>query len=305
MSTAFRRALAIGALVAAPVLFASNVVIGRAAATAVEPWTLACLRWTLAVAILAPLAWRDARRVPQRIAAEPVIYLSLAFTGMFVCGGLFYLALRMTSATHAALIYTTSPLMVIVLERIFRGRPIAPREILGIVVASVGVGVIVSRGGSTTGDAGDVVVGDLLVLACAFSWAVYSVLLRRREVSAEPVTRVFLAGGFLGSLMLMPPMVVEIIRDDSWPATAEAWAAIAGAAILVSILAFLTYQYAVQVVGPAMTSLTLYVMPVAAVGLAVIILGERPGASALVGSALVFGGIVVATARFGRRDRNP
>lgn len=301
MSTAFERALAFAALAAVPVFFASNVVIGRAAAESVGPWTLAFLRWAVAAAILAPFAGRELGRVVRAIGAEPGTYLALAGTGISICAGLFYVALTMTTATHGALIYTTSPLMVIVLERLFRGRRISGLEVTGILVAGVGVAVIVLRATAGTPTTLTMVVGDLLALFCAFAWAVYSVLLRRPEIASQPVIRVFLVNAVLGALLLLPMSAIEIATTGRVPVTLEAWAAIGGVALFASVLAFLAYQYAVRVVGPATTSLTIFLMPIAAVALAVAFLGEEIGPSVILGSALVFAGIVLARVRLRRR----
>ena len=52
------------------------------------------------------------------------LILLLALLGMWICGGGVYLALGHTTATNGALIYTTSPVIIIVLEAIFFRRRI-------------------------------------------------------------------------------------------------------------------------------------------------------------------------------------
>lgn len=287
--------MAIAALLAVPFFFASNAILGRVTVDTVGPWTLAFLRWSLAGLLLLPLVRRDVAAGAARLAAATPLFLALGFLGMIVSGGVFYTALRYTTATNASLLYTTSPLMILVLERVFRGRRIAVREIAGMVVASAGVAVIVTGGTLATLAALAFNLGDLLVLACAASWAGYTVILRRRELATLPVPVVFTAAALSGALLLAPFMAVETASTGRFPDTLAEWAAILGLAVVASICAFLAYQYAVKAVGPSITGLTLYGMPVAGVGLAVLVLGERPGPAVFAGSALVLGGVALAT----------
>ena len=46
----------------------------------------------------------------------------LGFLGMWICGALVYLALRYTTATNATLIYTTSSVMILLLDWALRDR---------------------------------------------------------------------------------------------------------------------------------------------------------------------------------------
>jgi drug/metabolite transporter (DMT)-like permease len=129
----------------------------------------------------APFLWMARDRVRTYVSSHPVHWLALGFLGMWICGAGVYYALQFTTATNGTLIYTTSPLMVIILERLFFGRPPSWREIAGIVVGF-------HRGGDhrAQGRSGPPCrrssfnCGDLMFIAAALSWAVYSVLLKGR-----------------------------------------------------------------------------------------------------------------------------
>lgn len=77
-----------------PLLFVSNVIIGRAVANSIEPWTLAFWRWALASLILLPLAARALVENWGRLRAAAGDILVAGFLGMAVCGGGFYLSLH-------------------------------------------------------------------------------------------------------------------------------------------------------------------------------------------------------------------
>jgi drug/metabolite transporter (DMT)-like permease len=289
-------ALAVTALLVTPVLFSLNPVIGRAAVESVGPWTVAFLRWSLAAAVMLPLAAPALRQHAATLRDEWPWLVLLGALGMWVCGGVFYTALQSTTATNATLIYTTSPLAILLLERVLRGRPIRKREAVGIGLAVAGVIVLVSRGSPAVFANLSLNVGDLLTLVCAVAWALYTVVLRRPRLAALPAPALFVAIALSGAVLLAPFMVAETVASGAFPDTLRQWASIAGLVVFASVLAFLGYQVSVRFAGAAVSGLLMYLMPVSGVAMAVVFLGEHPGPAVLAGSLLVIGGLVTATA---------
>ena len=80
------RDIALVALV--PLFFSTNVVIGRAVTAEVAPWTLAFLRWSGALLILLPFAVPALRENRDALVAQGGLIATLAFLGMWICGGL-------------------------------------------------------------------------------------------------------------------------------------------------------------------------------------------------------------------------
>ncbi|MCC6948997.1 MAG: DMT family transporter [Bradyrhizobiaceae bacterium] len=125
-----------------PLLFASNLVIGRGSAELVEPWTLAFWRWLLATLIVLPFTastlvryWRDFRAVRREI-------FILGILGMVLCGGFVYTSLHATTATNATLIYTASALVIVLLDTLYFGQPLTALRVAGLVVGFLGVAMV-------------------------------------------------------------------------------------------------------------------------------------------------------------------
>lgn len=282
-------------LLAMPAFFSSNLVLGRAAVEVVEPWTLAFWRWALAFLILLPFAARDFRAHAGTLLRAIPILLVLGTLGMWICGAIVYLSLKDTSATNATLIYTTSPIFIILIEMAFRGRAARFREIIGIVLSVIGVGVIVLKADPEALIAMRFSLGDIGILVCAVCWAVYSVLLRRPELQSVPTPTLFAAIAFAGVVTLFPFMLWETAVLGGVPATASAWTSIVALAIFPSVLAFGLFQYGVKIVGPAVTGIFMYLMPPYGVALAVMLLGETLHGYHIAGMILVTIGVAVAT----------
>lgn len=282
-------------LVLVPLFFSTNMPIGRSVVAEVGPWTLAFLRWSGAFLILLPFSIGSLRASRAALAAEAGTIAALAFLGMWICGGLVYVALHYTTATNATLIYASANVLILLLEWAFRGRAISPREILGTVLALGGVAVVALRGaglGSLSFNP-----GDLLIAVAALSWSIYSVVLKRPGLTAIPGLALFAAVMLAGALTLAPMMAWEVSAGRALPQTARAWLAVAGVALVPSVGAFFGYQYGVRRFGPATMAMTAYLWTPFGILLAVLFLGESLRSYHFVGLALILPGVVLATAR--------
>lgn len=295
MNASSERARDIAIMVLMPLFFSSNMIIGRGATDAVEPFTLAFFRWFGALLLLLPFAAPGMVNIRQAVNRDSMTILFLGFLGMWVCGAMVYVALDYTSATNGTLIYTTSPVMILLMEARMRGRPVTIRQAIGSVAAFLGVAVIVLKG-----DPGALLrlsfnIGDLIILACAFAWAVYSVKLKQDYLQALPTMPLFAMIVAAGSLILLPFMVWEIVLTDRFPVTMQAWMSIAGLVVFSSVLSYAAYQFGVKRFGPSTTGMMLYLLPAYGVVLAIIFLGETLQAFHVVGFALILPGVVLAT----------
>ncbi|WP_209006200.1 DMT family transporter [Stappia sp. 28M-7] len=290
------RQRAFALLLVMPLFFASNIVIGRAAADTVEPWTLAFLRWLVALLILLPFAWPGLKTHGRDIVRNWDLIGLMGLLGMWFCGAGVYFALRYTSATNGTLIYTSSPILILVLEWLFRGRAIGRREAIGIVLAILGVVAIVVKGSLAQLFALRFNAGDVIFAIAALSWAIYSVLLKRSTLSSIPTMSLFAALAFAGVVTLAPFTLVEIADTGHFPASFDAWLSIFGLASISSVLAFYCFQHGIAVVGPSTAGLFMYLLPPYGVLMAVIFLGEELHGYHFAGFLLVMAGLLLATA---------
>ena len=287
------RGLALVALV--PLFFSTNVVIGRAVAGDVGPWTLAFLRWSGAFLILLPFAAPGLIAHRRALAEQSVMLAALGFLGMWICGGIVYTALGSTTATNATLIYTSANVMILILEWLFRGRPIGPRELIGTILALAGVALVTLKAEG----AADFRLnpGDLFIAFAAFSWAIYSVLLKRPGLAALPGVPLFASIMLTGSVMLLPMMLWETSAGQALPENAVAWLAVLGVALLPSVGAFTGYQYGIRRFGPGTMAMLSYLTTPYGVLLAILFLGEELRSYHLLGLALIVPGVILATAK--------
>lgn len=205
------------------------------------------------------------------------------------------MALQTTTAINSALVYTTSPLFVIVIQFFWMKRAIKFREIIGISAATIGVCFIILKGDLGQLLALDLNFGDLLMLGCAVSWAVYLILQKSTAGKDVPTFAMLGLMAAAGAFLLAPFAVFEFISGARMPVTQSAWLSISGMIFFSSLLAFSGVQYTIKHLGPAISGMSLYLLPIYGVLLALVILGEEYHIYHLIGTILVLGGVILAT----------
>lgn len=293
--TARNRSVTYILLALMPLLFASNIIIGRAASADTPPIAMAFWRWLLAVIMLLPFAWGGLRRQWRQIANEGPFLFLLGALGMGICGAVVYIGLGLTSATNAALIYASSPVFIVVIEAILLKKPVSREQTLGIILAILGVVIILFKGEIRRIIQFHFNPGDLYIALASFSWAVYSVLLRNKRLASYGTLPLFTMIAMAGVIVLLPFFLWERGTAGDVPPQLGPWLSIAGVALMPSVLAFLIYKYGIRTVGPSHTALFLYFMPVYAALLAIVFLDEQLHIYHLVGLLLVMSGVIMAT----------
>ncbi|MEX3008934.1 DMT family transporter [Hoeflea sp. TYP-13] len=298
-----RLAIAYVVMALTPLFFSTNIIFGRVTVPEVAPFTLAFLRWSFCALILLPFVFKARREVIDVVRREPLLLLLLGFLGMWISGAGVYYSLQHTTATNGTLIYTTSPLMIILLERVFFDRTIRWRELGGMAVAFVGVAAILFQGSFNRFLSGSLNVGDVGFVLAAVSWAGYSILFRSGRLSKLPIMSLFGLVCAAGALLLLPFALFEFVSGAVMPVTGSAWQGIAGIVVFSSLLAFSGFQYGLRTLGASLTGIFMYLLPPYGVLLAVLFLGEKLQAFHVAGILLVLGGVSLATFPAGKRSK--
>jgi drug/metabolite transporter (DMT)-like permease len=282
-------ALAYAMLVVVVACWAGNSITGRAVRDAIPPFTLALVRWTGALAVLAPFALRQVLAERRRTFAEWRPILLLGLLGVACFNAFLYSGLRETTATNALLLQAAIPTLVLAFNfALFRQRP-RGLEIVGVVVSTAGVVLIVSRGDFSALARTGLNRGDLLVMAGMLCWAAYTALLRRRP-DVHPMSFLF-ATFVIGAAAMAPFAALEWANGDRIIWSPLTIGAIAYVAVLPSVVAYGLFNAAVARLGPGPAGQAINLMPVFGAFLAAAILGEALHAYHFAGMALVVAGI--------------
>ena len=272
--------------------WAGNAIVARAARELVPPVALAFWRWTIALTIILPFAWRHLRRDVPVIRANWKILLVLGILGIGAFNTLLYTGLQETTALNAMLLQSGQPALILFLGAIFMGDRTALRQIVGAAIALIGVLWIIASGkidvlGTLSFNDGDLIIGLAVSL-----WAVYAVTLRHRPM-IHPLS-LFAVTLIVGIVVIAPFYMTEINSGRHVVLQEESLLAIGYVSIFPSVLAYLFFNRGVELIGSAGTGMYMNVMPVMGAGLAIAFLGEHLQSFHAIGLALIVGGILLA-----------
>lgn len=209
--------------------------------------------------------------------------------------------IKYTSATNTGWLIAVSPLVLAVLSYLFLKEKIGGRLSLGIVLASLGVLLLISKGHFTE-FSWLKSIGDWLVLGSAFTWAIYTVVTRDLSRRGNPLVVTF--------AILLPAtvlMTAYMIPTSDWSYFLHLPARAVWSVLFLGVLgmgvAHWFWQEGVARLGAAKAGVFLYIEPLATTALAVPYLHEKFGLFSALGGILVLGGVYVAQGR--RRRKLP
>jgi drug/metabolite transporter (DMT)-like permease len=272
--------------------WAGNSIVGRAARDLVPPAALSFWRWTIALALLLPLAWPHLRRDWPVLRKNWPVMAILGALGIGAFNTLLYTGLQTTTALNSMLIQSAQPALILMVGALVMRDRTSARQIAGVVVSLVGVFIIIGRGDPALLLALQLNGGDAIIAFAVLLWALYSVLLRRRPL-VHPLS--FLAASIMVGLIVIIPVYAHELWSGRLivPGMGSALA-IAYVSIFPSFLAYLFFNRGVELIGSAATGQYMNVMPLMGAGLAMLFLGERLHLFHIIGLALIVVGIVVA-----------
>jgi drug/metabolite transporter (DMT)-like permease len=280
------------ALFIAPLLWASNFAIGRAVHQTLPPLTLNSLRWLTALLVLLPLFGQSAWDARKELARKWISIALLAGTGVVGFNSALYLGLRHTTALSASMIFSTTPLLIILISSWIDRRSVTWLQI-GAVTLSV-CGALVVLGGNVSLLGSDVFLkGDGIVLLACLIWAAYCVLIRTCQFEASGGA-VLLAAVLFGLVVQLPLSGVELLAGGIPHVEPRAFLAAVYLGVGPAALAFLLWQKAIKGIGPVCGGVFLNLIPVFAVAIAVIALHEPVHLYHIVGGGCVALGLALA-----------
>lgn len=278
-------------LLIATILWGGNFVIGRAVANDLPPFTLAFLRWCVALIVFLPITYKALKRDFSQIKKHWLIVLFLGFTGVASFNTLVYIALHYTTSINASLMNMLTPVFIYILSFIFLKEKLNRNQFIGTVISFIGVITIISNGSIRALQHLSFNKGDLIVIIAVILWSIYSLLVKQ-YASELPGQSTFLISIVIGIIMLLPFYIHENMSASlviHWTATSIF--AVLYTGILASIIAFLAWNTGVVRLGANRAGIYLNFIPVFASIFAVLFIGEKIVLSQIIGGLLVVAGV--------------
>lgn len=291
------------ALTMVPLIWGSNFIVGKQLMATFHPFTLTAGRFGTAFLCLLPVfLYTRRKRTPGKISPKNwgmLIFLGL--TGTFAFGVLLYAGLSQTTPVNATLINAFNPTLTIFLSVLILGEKLRGRQIIGFILSFIGVTWIAVQGQPDRLTSLTFNQGDLLILAAALVWAIYSVGVRKiaAEVSIMELTTFSM---FFGVLALVPSAYFELKVYPMGLLTWQIITAIMYLGVFPSVVAFLLWNWGIAQVGPSKAAMLYNTLPLFTAIMSYFVLGEIPMGYHFIGGTLVLWGVIWGTKRY---DKSP
>lgn len=283
-------------LVLPPLFWACNFVLARMLVGDVPPVALAFWRWTMASFLMLPFGLLPLWSQRYVVLRNWRWMLAFAFLGVSVFNVSAYIGLQFTTVANAALVNTSQSVLIVLLSAFLLRERLKLVQWLGVVLAVAGVVTISVQGSLATLLAIQLNIGDVIIFFAGFSWALYTVLLRRHPpgLTLPAFLMVILP---LGTLFLVPVYLIELSLGYRMVVTGESVAAIFFVAIFPSILAYFFWAAATAAVAPTTAGMFYYLLPVFAIIIGWIVLGEPLEWFHLLGASVIGTGVWLTAIR--------
>lgn len=288
-------------LIALSILWGGSFFFVRVALDGVPPLTLVLARVAIAAAVLLMLLRATGESLPRRRA----VWLTLAVMALLnnvIPFSLIFWGQTAIPAGLAAILNATTPLFSVIVMHLFTDDDRAtPGKAVGVALGFAGVVVLV--GPAATGTLDTPLWALAACLAAALSYAVSGLWSRR--IKPLGLTPTFTAFAQLSvTSLVMTPVVALVDRPWALPLPGRApLAAVVALAVLSTALAYIIFFRILASAGPSNLLLVTFLIPVSAILLASLILGERLAWTHFAGMGLIGLGLAAIDGRVWRAMR--
>lgn len=269
----------------------SSFIVNKLLMNEMGPATLSLYRWLLATAIFTGFlfATRRHRTAAHLLRHQPGIFLVLGI----LCLPIPYLAqnfaLQRTSVINVSVLMDSDPVFIVILSALLLRERVTWIQSVGVFIALLGTVAITANAGPL-GLASSDLVGNLLALCAACSWAVYTIL---TKVAAREHDYLMLSilPTLLGTVFLVPPALLEGL---TWPSNPWIWLGVLFLGIVCSAWATMAWVRVLNELDASRAAPFIFLIPVVATALSVTLLHERLTAPTAFGAILILGGVFLS-----------
>ncbi len=262
-----------------------------------SPATSAWLRYAFAVSVF--FVWSISSRGVRSFRFLPpdreswVFSIWLGLLGTMAYQLLFMHGMSWTAAGDASLIIPMNPVFTALLAIPMLGQKISARMSLGLLIGISGVAVVVGWSPNSEIPIEHRIIGDLMILFAALSWAATSNLTKimlswESDYSSLEIVVWYSVTGWA----LLSPWVIAENWGSSIPDPSMAeWLTIAYLGVISTVLSYVLFAKGIELIGPTAASSYVFLVPVFGVLGGWLLLDEEIGASMVLGFVLIVVGV--------------
>ncbi len=272
------------------VLSSGTHIVAKVIAGRMDPFSLTLVRSLISAVIMTAILLTRGG-FPSIAKEDRRLVLFLSFLAIPINQFFFLFGMRYTIPSNAALLYATTPILVLLLSRMFLGERLTGRKILGVVIGFIGVIIVIFERGVSASM--QFLFGNLLIGVAVVAWALYSVfgttLIRRYgAVGASSVTLI------VGTMMFLPIGLWPALSFPYNSLTGGDWGQILYLAVITSVVSYFLWYFALGRIEAGKAALFSNLQPILTTIMMVLLLGQGITVAFVVGGSIALLGVVMA-----------
>jgi drug/metabolite transporter (DMT)-like permease len=280
-------------------LWGGSFFFARVAVAEIPPLALVLYRVSIAALVLH--LWLRARGISFSPAlARPGPFLCLALLNNVIPFSLIFTGQTQIGAGLASIFYATTPLWTILVANLLTtDEKLSAAKLAGVGLGIAGAAVMIGPG--LQSGLGGPAWAKIAVIGAAISYGFGVVYAKRfRDIMPSVVA----TGQLTASTVLMLPIVIFLYSPRAIVTSSiPIWAAVTVLAIFTTAFAFILYFNLIASAGATNASLVTLLVPVSAILLGALVLGERLEPFEFAGMALIMASLIIIDGRLFRRRR--
>lgn len=285
-------------MISANLIFSMNFSVVKYVTPAlIKPFGLNVLR----VLVTTSLLWlisgfeRGANQIQKK---HFFLFLLCGITGVAINQLLFIKGISITFSSHAALLMLCTPILITIIAFFILKEPLRILKVVGLAIGISGAILLISSKKSQ-GAGNNIVLGDILIVLNAVSYAFYFVLAKplMQNYTAMQVMRWVFT---FGTLFIIPFGWKEFTEVHWQEFSAIDYLAISFVVLAATFFAYYLNAYGLQHLDASATGAYIYLQPVFATIVASLVLHEKISIFELIAAAMIFSGVYLVNRKYPR-----
>lgn len=278
------------------IFWGGTFIAGRVVGQYASPFSSAFLRFAIASACLLYLTKRIEGKLPKLNGAQCLKIFLLGMSGVFAYNFFFFKGLQIIEAGRASVIIANNPIIIALLSAYWFKERLTPVKMTGILLSISGAVFVITRGDPLSFFHSGIGPGEACIFGSVASWVAYSLIGKTAMKDLSPLVSVAYSAVAGAALLFIPACMGGLITNlPGYPV--QAWAGFVYLGVFGTVLGFVWYYEGIRTIGPTRAGQFINIVPLSAIGLAFVILGEPVTWSLMQGGVMVVTGVYLANRR--------
>jgi drug/metabolite transporter (DMT)-like permease len=277
-------------LIVQSIMAGGTHIVAKMVVRDVDPVTLTLARSIVSALTVGLLLLLRGRRIRIRREDYSLIFwlslLAIPLNQFF-----FLLGIHYTLPSHAALLYATTPIFVLLFSRLFLGEQLTRRKSAGVLLGFAGVALVIFENGGSTDQ--NIVIGNLIMLVGVLAWGLYTVF-GKKLIKTYGALQASSFTMIVGTLLFLPIGIVPLMNYPLGSLSMESWGQILYLGIITSVIAYTLWYYALGRIEAGKVALFAYLQPVLTTTYSVLVLDQELTVRFILGAFAAIGGVLLA-----------